>query len=69
MLKPPKTAQGNGNLRYVFEDYSLDRDRRELRRGAEAMNRIFRLSNWANRTREWHSKLLAEGLRKAGLPE
>ena len=23
----------------------------------------------ANRTREWHSKLLAEGLRKAGLPE
>jgi adenylate cyclase len=29
----------------------------------------FRMSDWANRTREWHSKLLAEGLRKAGLPE
>jgi TolB-like protein/tetratricopeptide (TPR) repeat protein len=29
----------------------------------------FRMSDWASRTREWHSKLLAEGLRKAGLPE
>jgi len=29
----------------------------------------FRMSTWANRTRQWPAKLLAEGLRKAGLPE
>ena len=29
----------------------------------------FRMSVWANRTRQWPAKLLAEGLRKAGLPE
>jgi TolB-like protein/tetratricopeptide (TPR) repeat protein len=29
----------------------------------------FRMSIWANRTRQWPAKLLAEGLRKAGLPE
>jgi len=29
----------------------------------------FRMSIWANRTRQWPTKLLAEGLHKAGLPE
>ena len=29
----------------------------------------FRMSIWANRTRRWPTKLLAEGLHKAGLPE
>lgn len=29
----------------------------------------FRMSVWANRTRQWPVGLLAEGLRKAGLPE
>ncbi len=29
----------------------------------------FRMSVWADRTRQWPAKLLAEGLRKAGLPE
>ena len=29
----------------------------------------FRMSIWANRARQWPAKLLAEGLRKAGLPE
>jgi adenylate cyclase len=29
----------------------------------------FRMSIWANRTRQWPVKLIAEGLRKAGLPE
>ena len=29
----------------------------------------YRISSWADRTRQWPAKLLAEGLRKAGLPE
>ena len=29
----------------------------------------FRMSIWADRTRQWPVKLVAEGLRKAGLPE
>jgi adenylate cyclase len=29
----------------------------------------FRMSVWADRTRQWPAKLLAEGLRKVGLPE
>ena len=28
-------AWGNGSLRYLFENFALDIDRRELRRGAE----------------------------------
>ena len=28
-------ALGDGSLRYLFEDHTLDTDRRELHRGAE----------------------------------
>jgi DNA-binding winged helix-turn-helix (wHTH) protein len=42
-------------LRYVFEDYSFDRDRRELHRGAEAVTvapQVFDLLDYLIRNRE-----------------
>ena len=53
--EPLKGTQGNGNLRYVFEDFSFDTDRRELRRGAEVVSvtpQVFDLLDYLIRHRE-----------------
>lgn len=55
MPEPLKAAQGNGNLRYVFEDFSFDTDRRELRRGTEVVSvtpQVFDLLDYLIRHRE-----------------
>ena len=55
MPKPSKATQGNGNLRYVFEDYSFDTGRRELHRGAESLNvapQVFDLLDYLIRHRD-----------------
>ena len=69
------TRHGNGNLRYLFEDCALDTDRRELRRGADAVPlepQVFDLLVYLIRNRErlvsrddllasvWHGRIVSE---------
>jgi TolB-like protein len=49
------TPRRNGNLRYLFEDYTLDTERRELHRGADGVSitpQVFDLLNYLIRNRE-----------------
>src|SRR2546421_977214 len=57
MLEPQRSeaAQGNGSLRYSFEKYAFDTDRRELHRGAEVISvppQVFDLLDYLIRNRE-----------------
>ena len=57
MLEPRRSAAvwGNGSLRYLFENCVLDTDRRELRRGVEAVAvppQVFDLLEYLIRNRE-----------------
>jgi TolB-like protein len=50
-----RPARWNGSVRYLFEDYVLDTDRRELRRGAEVIGvapQVFDLLVYLIRNRE-----------------
>jgi DNA-binding winged helix-turn-helix (wHTH) protein len=47
--------QGNGSLRYLFEEYAFDADRRELHRGADVVSvtpQVFDLLDYLIRNRE-----------------
>ena len=49
------TPRRNGNLRYLFEDYTLNTERRELHRGADAVSitpQVFDLLDYLIRNRE-----------------
>src|SRR5213080_2445271 len=56
MLEPRQSeAQGNGSLRYLFEEYAFDTDRRELHRGADVVTlapQVFDLLEFLIRNRE-----------------
>ena len=57
MLEPQRSeaAQGNGSLRYLFEEYAFDTDRRELYRGADVVTiapQVFDLLDYLIRNRE-----------------
>src|SRR5256885_1549543 len=56
MLEPRQSeAQGNGSLRYLFEEYAFDTDRRELHRGADVVSiapQVFDLLDYLIRSRE-----------------
>src|SRR3989440_1016415 len=57
MLEPQRSeaAQGNGSLRYSFEKYAFDTDRRELHRGADVVPlapQVFDLLDYLIRNRE-----------------
>src|SRR2546421_1021162 len=57
MLEPQRSeaAQGNGSLRYSFEKYAFDTDRRELHRGADVVSvapQVFDLLDYLIRNRE-----------------
>src|SRR5438105_12665994 len=57
MLEPQRSeaAQGNGSLRYLFEEYAFDTDRRELHRGADVVSvapQVFDLLDYLIRNRE-----------------
>ena len=48
-------SQGNGSLRYLFEGFALDTDRRELQRGADVVSvapQVFDLLDYLIRNRE-----------------
>ena len=50
-----KASKGIGSLRYFFEDYALDTDRRELRRGVDVVPttpQVFDLLDYLIRNRE-----------------
>ena len=50
-----QSARWNGPLHYLFEDYALDTDRRELRRGADVIGvapQVFDLLVFLIRNRE-----------------
>jgi TolB-like protein len=58
MLKPSRVleaTQGIGSLRYLFEEYAFDTDRRELHRGSEVVSiapQVFDLLDYLIRNRE-----------------
>ena len=57
MLGPRQSeaTQGNGSLRYLFEEYAFDTDRRELHRGADVVSvapQVFDLLDYLIRNRE-----------------
>src|SRR5437667_4457211 len=57
MLEPQRSeaAQGNGSLRYLFEEYAFDTDLRELYRGAHVVYvapQVFDLLDYLIRNRE-----------------
>jgi TolB-like protein len=57
MLEPRRSeaTYGNGSLRYLFENYAFDTDRRELHRGADAVSvtpQAFDLLDYLIRNRE-----------------
>jgi TolB-like protein len=57
VLEPRQSeaAQGNGSLRYLFEEYALDTDRRELHRGTDVVSvapQAFDLLDYLIRNRE-----------------
>src|SRR5215218_3182287 len=50
-----EATQGNGSLRYLFEEYAFDTDRRELHRGADVVSvtpQVFDLLDYLIRNRE-----------------
>src|SRR5215218_7032271 len=50
-----EATQGNGSLRYLFEEYAFDTDRRELHRGADVVAvtpQVFDLLDYLIRNRE-----------------
>ncbi len=50
-----RSPRGNGSLRYLFEDYAFDTDRRELHRGADVVSvapQVFDLLDYLIRNRE-----------------
>ena len=50
-----RDRRGNGSLRYLFENYAFDTDRRELHRGAELVAippQVFDLLDYLIRNRE-----------------
>jgi hypothetical protein len=50
-----EAAQGNGSLRYLFEEYAFDTDRRELHRGADVVTvapQVFDLLDYLIRNRQ-----------------
>ena len=52
---PYQATWGNGSLRYLFENYAFDTDRREFRRGAELVTippQVFDLLDYLIRNRE-----------------
>jgi Transcriptional regulatory protein, C terminal len=54
-LEPSAWHGRNGSLRYLFEDFALDTDRRELRRGADVLSttpKVFDLLEYLIRHRE-----------------
>jgi TolB-like protein len=54
-IRPPLTAVRNGNVHYLFEDYALDADRRELFRGTAPLSvepQVFDLLLYLIRNRE-----------------
>src|SRR6187397_2196037 len=53
--RPRKDTQGIGSLRYLFEEYAFDTDRRELHRGADVVTiapQVFDLLDYLIRNRE-----------------
>src|SRR5258707_61672 len=57
VLEPRRSegTQGNGSLRYLFEEYAFDTDRRELHRGADVVSvapQVFDLLDYLIRNRE-----------------
>src|SRR5260370_18388799 len=53
--RPSEDTQGIGSLRYLFEEYALDTDRRELHRGAVVVSvapQVFDLLEYLIRNRE-----------------
>src|SRR5258708_2758648 len=69
-------TQGNGSLRYLFEDYAFDTDRRELHRGADVVTiapQVFDLLDYLIRNRErvvskddlinaiWNGRIVSDG--------
>jgi len=55
LVFPPLDGPGNARLRFLFEDCVLDTDRRELRRGADAVSvtpQVFDLLDYLIRNRE-----------------
>ena len=78
MLEPRRSeaAQGNGSLRYLFEEYAFDTDRRELYRGADVVTiapQVFDLLDYLIRNRErvvskgdlinaiWNGRIVSDG--------
>src|ERR1700688_3583247 len=50
-----RSPRGNGSLRYLFEGYAFDTDRRELHRGADVVSvapQVFDLIEYLIRNRE-----------------
>ena len=75
MLGSAKAAAGGGKLLYLFEDFELDTDRRELHRAAKAVAvepKVFDLLVWVIRNRQhvvskddlvaavWHGRIVSE---------
>src|SRR2546421_406675 len=57
MLEPQRSeaAQGIGSLRFLFEEYAFDTDRREMHRGADVISvapQVFDLLDYLIRNRE-----------------
>src|SRR5260370_40449123 len=53
--RPSEDTQGIGSLRYLFEEYALDTDRRELHRGPDVVSaapQVFDLLAYLIRNRE-----------------
>ena len=54
-LRPSEATQGIDGMRYLFEDYAFDTDRRELHRGADVVSvapQVFDLLDYLIRNRE-----------------
>jgi TolB-like protein len=78
VLEPRRSEaiQGYGSLRYLFEDYAFDTDRRELHRGADVVSvapQVFDLLDYLIRNRErvvtkddlinviWNGRIISDG--------
>src|SRR5258706_1450137 len=78
VLEPRRSegTQGNGSLRYLFEEYAFDTDRRELYRGADVVTiapQVFDLLDYLIRNRErvvskddlinaiWNGRIVSDG--------
>jgi TolB-like protein/Tfp pilus assembly protein PilF len=75
-------TRGYGNLRYIFENYAIDTDRRELYRGADAVSigpQVFDLLDYLIRNRErvvgksdlinavWNGRIVSDAALTTGL--